>query len=304
MKTITTQVAGISFYPKAASLLPIAGKEVVIKHEPVVTEKGKEYPLAVSLYYDGVMIGHLAEKSYEQKAFHEGKIKSCKIKSYSYAKEDEHGVKTFNQEDEGVLGSITLEIEIDDAGEEEQGTGAPSDRYYVRDGKNYERITRFLGRTKHLYEKEESIKRLEDWQKRNEDGLGFTSRLGTLVHRLLEEQVKAKVGIAQKILDQLGLDLVDTEQTVYDDLLGLAGTYDALCNDKDGNLYIIDWKTSKNAQKSHKLQSGFYGKNVGAKKAYVVCLGAGNKQGFSICTVDVEKEYEELKKIKSLSNPS
>ena len=79
----------------------------------------------------------------------------------------------------------------------------------------------------------------------------------------------------------------------------IAATYDIFASDLNSHLSetIIELKSSKAVQKSHKMQAAFQAKNKGVKNAWVVCLGAQNKKGYSLHKVNVEKEYADFVKI-------
>lgn len=58
-------------------------------------------------------------------------------------------------------------------------------------------------------------------------------------------------------LDEFSPKIVKVEESVYSPSLKVAGTYDALL-EIDGQLTLIDWKTSKRIYDSHHLQSAAY----------------------------------------------
>lgn len=291
-----TKIAGITFRiaenPEIANLRPKG--EVFLWHD----ENNKFDQLAVSVQYledgDGFDIGYLPAKSSAQKAFHEGKIKSAKIASYSCQMTDEHGIVSWNDQGAGALGSVTLDLEVS----EEQ---APEDSE-KQIGEKYERITSFLKRNSHLYESDEDRARLDDWNRRNEDGMANAARLGTVIHRLIEEQAIAGIGTAKRIMDKHGIRLLATEQKVFNEELELEGTFDALFESwlSPRMRIVVDWKSSKSPRESHKLQAVFYALSEGADWAWVICLGAENKQGYSVCKIEgllFEKYSAKLKEM-------
>ena len=81
------------------------------------------------------------------------------------------------------------------------------------------------------------------WAKRGEDA----RNRGTLFHKSAEEHIKGGQENAQvkEFIERKQLKPVASEFVVFAPELGVAGTIDALFEDSDGKLVLLDWKTSK-----------------------------------------------------------
>ena len=168
--------------------------------------------------------------------------------------------------------------------------------HYSKDGKPYRRISR-VAKEAAAYFEPDGEQRLQEWQ----DGirskypdpaeayLQALAKAGTQLHNMLECEAKNGIGIVQAIEEKLG-KIESTEQVVYDDDLMIAGKYDANFESAGG-----DYKSAAKARLSHKIQVSFYCHNSGKEVGYVICNLGGNKQGFTLTKVDVEKYYGMLK---------
>lgn len=103
--------------------------------------------------------------------------------------------------------------------------------------------------------------------------------------------------------------LIATETTVYDHDLMVAGTFDAKfkINPPKGDEIVVavDWKSSKAVRKKHKMQVGFYGYIEDADEAWVVALGADNKQKYSLTKLTREScinAYDKISLLVQLQN--
>jgi len=159
----------------------------------------------------------------------------------------------------------------------------PDSRYYRRNGKYYPSITYVL----QYYPKG---KFFEDWLKK----VGYSSehivkkagQEGTQVHEMIEDYLNGK---ELNFLNSLGnpaynpdvwqmflrfVDfwetydpkLIETEVHLFSDELKVAGTCDMVC-EIDGELWVIDFKTSNNLQTTYDLQTAIYA------KCYEECYG-------------------------------
>jgi hypothetical protein len=151
----------------------------------------------------------------------------------------------------------------------------PDSRYYRRNGNYYPSITYVL----QYYPKG---KFFEDWLKK----VGYSSEYimkkaggeGTLVHEMIEDYLNGKElnflindqPMYAPLVWQMFLRFVDfwethnpklieTEVHLFSDELKVAGTCDMVC-EIDGELWIIDFKTSNNLQTTYDLQTAIYGK--------------------------------------------
>ena len=159
----------------------------------------------------------------------------------------------------------------------------PDSRYYQRNGEYYPSVTYVLG----YYPKG---KPFEDWLKR----VGFSadyivkkaSEEGTQVHNLIEDYLNEKElsflsptgkplynpGVWQMFLrfvewwETYQPTLIETEVHLFSDELKVAGTCDLVC-EINGELWIIDFKTSNQLSTIYDLQTAVYG------KCYEECFG-------------------------------
>jgi hypothetical protein len=159
----------------------------------------------------------------------------------------------------------------------------PDSRYYQRNGAFYPSITYVLG----YYPKG---KFFEDWLKKVGYSADYIVRKsadeGTQVHEMIEEYLNGaelnflnKGGYPQyptnvwqmflRFVDwweEYKPTLIETEVHLFSDKLKVAGTCDLVC-EIDGELWIIDFKTSNHLQTTYDLQAAVYG------KCYEECFG-------------------------------
>jgi len=159
----------------------------------------------------------------------------------------------------------------------------PDSRYYRRNSKYYPSVTYVLS----YYPKG---KYFEDWLKK----VGYSSEHivrkageeGTQVHEMIEDYLNGKElnflnsfgnpayspDVWQMFLRFVDFwethnpKLIETEVHLFSDKLKVAGTCDMVC-EIDGELWIIDFKTSNNLQTTYDLQAAVYG------KCYEECFG-------------------------------
>ena len=159
----------------------------------------------------------------------------------------------------------------------------PDARYYRRNGEYYPSITYVLSH----YPK---VKFFEDWLKK----VGYSSDFivkkagdeGTQVHEMIEQYLNGKElnflseygnpqyhpDVWQMFLrfvewwEEYKPTLIETEVHLFSDELKVAGTCDMVC-EIDGEIWIVDFKTSNNLQTVYDLQTAVYG------KCYEQCYG-------------------------------
>jgi hypothetical protein len=159
----------------------------------------------------------------------------------------------------------------------------PDSRYYRRNGQYYPSVTYVLS----AYPKG---KFFEDWLKK----VGYSSEYivkkageeGTQVHEMIEDYLNGKElnflnslgnpqynpDVWQMFLrfvdfwEEYNPKLIETEVHLFSDELKVAGTCDMVC-EIDGELWIIDFKTSNHLQTTYDLQAAVYG------KCYEECFG-------------------------------
>ena len=159
----------------------------------------------------------------------------------------------------------------------------PDSRYYKRHGEYYPSVTYVLG----YYPKGAYF---EDWLKK----VGYSAEYivkkaaeeGTQVHEMAEAYLlgeeltfldqwnkpKYHPDVWQMFLrfvewwEEYNPTLIETEVHLFSDELKVAGTCDLVC-ELDGELWVIDLKTSNSLQTSYELQTAVYA------KCYEECFG-------------------------------
>lgn len=312
------RVTGFQYREIDALKCDPTGQFVQLKHEPM-----EKYPNAVSVYFNNKCIGYLPEPKDERDTardeilnyIKEGREIHAIAVSCAWVPETElwnpkhwkdnpyyiGDIIVDEQTGEGdvceidaVLHRCSLKITVGGQHNTEEG------RYYVKDGKKYRSISDVV---KELIPQEGV-----QW---DEKSLNIAARYGNIIHKIAEHDfmeysiMDDHLSIVQKAVS----DALETtrwypllsETQVFDNELLIAGTFDACArvdNEYNGfDIAIIDWKSSRSASQKHKTQVAFYAKNTGAKMAFVICFGSDNKKGYSVCNVDIDKEYENLKKL-------
>jgi len=167
----------------------------------------------------------------------------------------------------------------------------PDSRYYKRNGEYYPSVTYVLG----YYPKG---KFFEDWLKKVGYSADYIVRKaaneGTQVHEMIEGYLKGEemnflssieeTPMYDPLVWQMFLRFVDwwesyqpllleTEVHLFSDKLKVAGTCDLVCI-IEGELWVVDFKTSNNLQTTHELQTAVY------TECYKECFGKkADKQG-------------------------
>ncbi len=196
----------------------------------------------------------------------------------------------------------------------------PDARYYRRNGEYYPSITYVLSH----YPKG---KFFEDWLKKVGYSADFIVKKageeGTQVHEMIEQYLNGKElnflsefgnpqyhpDIWQMFLrfvewwEEYKPTLIETEVHLFSDELKVAGTCDMVC-EIDGEIWIVDFKTSNNLQTVYDLQTAVYG------KCYEECYGK-TPQRYGILWLKSSKRTQEenldifltVKKLFDLENP-
>ena len=216
----------------------------------------------------------------------------------------------------------------------------PDSRYYRRNNEYYPSVTYVLG----SYPKG---KFFEDWLKKVGYSADYIVRKaadeGTQVHEMIEDYLNGEELRFLSLIEeepmydplvwQMFLKfvewweeykpiLLETEVHLFSDKLKIAGTCDLVC-EIDGELWIVDFKTSNNIQTTHELQTAVY------SQCYEECFGkktdrqgilwlkskrkkavAGKMQGKGWEMVEPKRSQEEnidifntVKKLFDLENP-
>ena len=216
----------------------------------------------------------------------------------------------------------------------------PDSRFYRRNGEYYPSITHVLG----TYPKG---KFFEDWLKKVGYSADYivkkSAEEGTQVHEMIESYLGGEelnflndYGYPQftpkvwqmflKFVDwweEYNPTLLKAEVHLFSDELKVAGTCDLVC-EIDGEIWIIDFKTSNHLQTTYELQAAIYG------KCYEECFGVrpdrfgilwlksnkrkaakGKMQGKGWEMYESSRSYEEnldifvtVKKLFDLENPT
>ena len=245
--------------------------------------------LAVEVHWDGHCLGFLPAKGKARAAFFESQKSGLDIKAtitgYAYAEYVNGKIQsgTFNDQHEGMLGSITLNLE-----------SAVSETHYSIEGEKYMRTTtvsssqNVLGflMPEHLYN---WMMKFGSWV-RYVAGIKEATDDGTKKHEAIElffrDDVKADLPHGIEELKSLySVDYLSSEKLVVDHGLMVAGSYDMLAtvlDDSERKTIIFDWKRGKVLKWGYLLQSAFYCVNTDADGFWIVLLGTKNKCGYSI----------------------
>ena len=252
---------------------------------------------ALSITYKGRHIGYVP-KGHIQEYIAENAITTATVSEYMYIGDPEkHPPKGWNAVNDGVLGSVTLEV----ATEEED-----SGRVF---GGRYLRVTRFLkyfepygggdGLIKWAFDQGNTF---DDYR----EALEQTAVAGTAMHEAIECELRGEGTDLTRLSLPSGWDafckkfepeLCYAEERFFDNELMVTGQPDFvgyITVDGERVLAVVDWKSSKKPSLKHKLQLAIYATNAkweGEKPSHamVVAFGAETKQGFSASVIDSEK---------------
>lgn len=288
---IQCNVAGITFRNGSEEFTTMQPKGTVgFIHDP----KNEYDPNAVEVWYGGVHIGYVKRDSFAQEFLKDHPdIAEAKIKKYSYAEKIDNDL-VFNDDHKGRLSSVSFEIEhgSDDVTMSE-------DNNYIIDKQEYQRLSNVLK----YGDFDPDSPGLDMWKINHKDyddyraDLNDRARAGTAMHNIIERAIETGqddmelpagfLNFKKKHVEKF----LDVEQVVRNESLGIAGRYDAKAIVKDGRdkkRVIIDWKSSKKSTLKQQVQASFYAYMSGCEEAWIVCLGAKNKQGYSLTKVSKE----------------
>ena len=129
---------------------------------------------------------------------------------------------------------------------------------------------------------------------------------GTVVHEMAEKLSKGEKINTEFLSDKQTMCLMkfaewveeykptflETEQKVTHELLGYAGTIDIVCM-IDGEVWVVDLKTSSAIHKSHHLQVTAYAEaRGGVAKCGILCLNAKTRKGWAFKEVDMLSSWK------------
>jgi len=90
------------------------------------------------------------------------------------------------------------------------------------------------------------------------------------------------------------------EYIIWNDEYNYAGTVDLKC-EIDGEVMIVDFKTSKTVQDKHRMQIAAYAHADSVQKAAILHLGNTTKKGWSFLPVkDLPKSWEKFKAVNNV----
>lgn len=294
-------VAGISFRVKDSesigSLRPSGVVELV--HDPMNPFDSK----AVMVLWEGHHIGFLPANSSARKTFFEcqqsGLDIYAEVKDYCYAeyKNGKIVTGTFNNDHEGMLGSITLNIKA-----------GVTDKHYFIDNKPHMRTTTIANSQdtvgfplpRHLWEWEAQFETYEEYLaeidrcaedgNQKEDGATRYLRDGVELPTLPKGW--------KEICSMYQLEYIEDQGFVVDDRTKTAGTLDMRVfafEDAKRISVTIDFKRSKKLKWAYLLQTAFYAYHRGDDALWVILFGSKNKCGYQIIKknrTEIEKLYD------------
>jgi hypothetical protein len=288
-------VAGISFQVERNEGLRLLRPAGSVEFEP---EPDNQYdPDAVKVMYKGMMLGYVP-KGYVQDLCVAGA--DAVIDEYCYKGDTERfPPKGFNQEHDGVLGSVTVRLVL----QEEEPAGNVI-------GGRYLRVTTFLkyfdmygggdGLFKWLvnqaFERKESFSSADELIEEAMLARDETAQAGTDMHDAIEHWFRTGEDNGKlpegwfNFVNKYAPEPISMEERFKDNEIMVTGRYDFLGYvdmPKMGRVKaVLDWKSNKKATESNRMQAGIYAKNLGAEAAGVVSFGSETKQKFSFASLN------------------
>lgn len=270
-------------------------------------------PFAIEIWFDDVRLGYVPGQkvggvyvgSELQKKIIEDKIYTARITERGYSYTETNG-KTWNNEHKGVLGSVELEIGVEDV-------ASPAI------GGDYMRVTEFIGYL-NPYGKSDGLLKWAydqgDTYEKYAEALHKTAEAGTSLHSYIESELMGKPSEGdvgrfshgwEKFKEKYELETIWMEERFYDSTLMVTGQPDwfGYCN---GKLMVLDWKSKKKPSLKEQLQLSIYAENcqfdgLKPEAAMCVCFGSEQKQGFATATYKREKietTYEAMRHLRKV----
>ena len=262
----------------------------------LVHDKDNAYDsFCIRVLKDDVCLGYIPAKkqggkyvgSELQRHIIDNNITVAAVKSYAYIDGDK-----FNEEHRGHLQAV--EIDIDAIKENDSGRAV---------GAKYMRVTSFISYLD-AYGGGDGLLRWAFDQSDTYDGykkaLNQAAEDGTALHNLIERHLLGEKvelpGNVKAFFEKYKVEACYMEKRFYDNTLGVTGQPDFV-GFVNGELAVVDWKSSKKPSIKHSIQAAIYAKNAqwdGKKPeaTYVVAFGSENKQGFSVKRTGREKNEE------------
>lgn len=277
---------------------------------------------------DGNKIKNVVRERLFSHLVEHGSFPHAVVKDYSYKPA---GTNDFNHDHVGILASILIEIDMAESSDEKSsGEDDKNFSHYEKDGRKYERastildmidpdgsrgidgsLTRWMIDTFPTYAEYRSFmaEKAADGTDKHDavEGACKAGLIDAVSKADIEEAVKSlsdeefnrvPTGFWNFVSKECaGLKLLGTEDSVFDDTILVAGTYDALF-EGNGKKILVDWKSAKQVSLEHIIKTCFYAKLVGADEAWVVALGSKNKSGYQlkkVGRVSIENGYQIMK---------
>jgi len=263
-----------------------------------------------------------AIRAYNEK---HGEFPAACIDDYSYKPA---GTNDFNREHIGILASIRIAVKAE-AGEV---TDNGNFSHYHKDGEQFERASTILeafdaegsrgvdgGMTRWMINEFASFDEYSAW-------MTDAAENGTALHLatenvcrsgVLDAEGRGEIESAIKALsddefnsvpkgfwnfivkDCANLKVHSLEETVFDEDIFVAGTYDIML-EGGGKKIVVDWKSAKQVYLEHIIKTCFYAKLKDADEAWVVAFGSKNKCGYQLKKVgrtSIENGYQIMKQV-------
>lgn len=314
---VESQIAGIKFAVNANPSLALARPDGPVTFvrcrdfdvDKKTKEMGPSCLAGIKVMWDDSHIGWIPKGSEQMSAMNalidrDAPMPEGRVLSYAYST----GKDNFNQDHAGILAAVTIEIDL--PGDDEIGKNF---EFYEKGGKQYNRASTILKK----FNPEDNQFLLKWMIEKFASFVEYTSYMtdsaakGTDAHDAIEKACEAgAMGCAGKDVEKIvkaipqgdfdripagfwnfvqaeteGMDAIDMEQTVYDDDIMVAGTYDFF-GKQDHKAVLIDWKSSKAVTFDHVLKTCFYAYHKKADEAWVVCFGSPNKCKYQLKKVD------------------
>lgn len=274
----------------------ISVKTMEGEHIGYVPKDGRKFQgqkaLRECLIFNIPITGVVTEALYRGKTF-------CHISQARIEKAEAKG-KSIESMVKGEFVDFQVELQID--------AGDSSPTYHDDDGKEYLRLTKILG----MFDWDPEDTGLDEWShncfKDYEEYKTFLNSCavdGQIIHHKAEMAVykqelpEGVVPLHKPIVDIVKRirKVIQTEQTLYDDDIDVAGTPDAvveLKRDPEGYTTVLDWKRSKQCQPKYLRQVAFYAHGVGSKRAVIVLSRNEEHPYITLDEKEIEKYYNEV----------
>ena len=288
----TFNVAGITFAIKENSQLEKLKPNGIVKFIP---EPGNVHDAnAIQIKLNDLFLGYVPKGRYQKLA---KKLKTGRISSYKYHHPDWEKLKIpkWNDDHIGNLKSIEIVLESDEP--ENKVIGGRYMRVtsllsYLSEQGNFDGLLMWAFSQGSTYQEySEKLKDIAD--------------SGTVMHEAIENYFKNSITDNPNLpkgwnnfVEKFEPIPLQLETRFWDNKLMVSGCPDFVgvvkYKDVDTSC-VIDWKSSKKCKIKFKIQASIYAKNCEVageqppEKAFIICFGADNKQGYSVTVLDREE---------------